>query len=71
MTLDEIENWFTHHPPVGDEPQRYEAIRNAGKILAKTIYAAAPPGPDRDLAIMKVREAVMVANAAIACRPGR
>lgn len=62
-----IETWFTYHAPKDDQPQRYEAIRAAGKELAKTILACCPSSADRTAALRKVREAVFTANAAIAC----
>lgn len=66
MTTQEIDNIFTYHKPNEDQIPRYEAIRKAGKTLAKTILSATPGCPDQRVAIRKVREAVMVANAAIA-----
>lgn len=64
-----IERWFTYHPPSGDEPQRYEAIRAKAKELAYLIHAACPNSSDRANAIFALREAVMWANASIAARP--
>ena len=49
-------------------PERaYEALREAGRQFALVIIALTPPSPDQSAAIRKVREAVMTANAAIAC----
>lgn len=62
----EIEKQFEYHPATGDQPQRYQAIRDAGKLLARVIIQSAPPSADRTAAIRKVREAVFTANAAIA-----
>lgn len=66
-TTERIENWFKYHPPNADQTNRYVAIRAAGKEFALTISANTPRGADRKAAIRKVREAVMTANAAIAC----
>lgn len=63
----DIENWFTYHSPKGTQTDRYVLLREAGKALAEAIVAYTPSGPDQDAAIRKVREAVMTANAAIAC----
>lgn len=63
----DIDNWFTYHAPVGDQPDRYVAIREAGKHLAMAIVAHTPSCADQSAAIRKVREACMTANAAIAC----
>lgn len=62
-----LEKWFTYHAPKGDQPARYVAIREAAKNLAKVIFDNVPPSADRTAALRKVREAVMTANAAIAC----
>lgn len=67
--LGQIEHWFTYHPPRNVlETHAYEAIRVAGKMFAMTIVLQAPPGPDRTTSILRVREAVMLANAAVACQ---
>ena len=62
-----LDNWFVHHPPYGDQAMRYTALRNAGKAFAQAILDLTPPCADQSSAIRKVREAVMTANAAIAC----
>ena len=62
----DIENIFTYHPPTEDQKLRYETIRVAAKVLAKTILLQTPTCADQTAAIRKVREAVMTANAAIA-----
>lgn len=70
LTVDqqnELNNLFTYHAPKGDQLERYQAIREAGKALATTIMLCAPSCADRTAAIRKVREAIMTANAAIAC----
>lgn len=61
-----LQELFTYHPPTGDQPERYRAIRRAGLELASVIWDCTPAGPDRTAAIRKVRESVMTANAAIA-----
>ena len=62
----DIENIFTYHAPFGDQPRKYQAIREAAKTLAQIIVDNTPPSADQTAAIRKVREAVMTANAAIA-----
>ena len=63
-----LENWFTHHPPKSPaEVTVYQEIRNGGRELAELIADECPSGRERDIAIEKVREAVMWANASIAC----
>lgn len=67
-TKDDLSNLFKHHPPRNDmEIERYQRIREAGKVFAEVILAETPGCADQTVAIRKVREAVMVANAAIAC----
>lgn len=65
--LDQLNNWFTHHPPTPEQVAQYESIRNAGRMLATVIVANCPPSADRTTAIRLVREAIMTANASIAC----
>lgn len=64
---EQLENWFVHHPPTGDQADVYAEIRQAAKAFAYTIIALTPPSADQSDAIRKVREAMMTANAAIAC----
>ena len=63
----DIENWFTYHKPTETTLPKYEAIREAGKVFALSLMEHCPAGPDRTVAIRKVREAVMMANQAVAC----
>ena len=67
MNTRDIDNWFTHHPPTEAQVADYLELREQAKLFALTIYTLVPPGPDRSAAIRKVREAVMTANAGIAC----
>ena len=64
---DAIDNWFTYHPPTDGDIPKYKEIRNYGLEFAKAISRCCPLGADTSTAIRKVREAVMTANAAIAC----
>ena len=67
MTPDEIDNVFTYHKPVEDQPLYFEVIRKSAKAMAEKIMDFCPDSAERDKAIQKLREAVMWANAAIAC----
>ena len=67
ITDAQLENWFTYHSPKMDQVPKYQAIREAGKHLARTIVENCPEGEDAAGAVWKVREAVMAANQAIAC----
>jgi hypothetical protein len=64
---EELLNWFTYHPPATEQLAHYEIIRRAGLQMAQVILRNTPPSPDQTTAIRKVREAVMTANASIAC----
>jgi len=68
ITQEHINAWFTYHPPQNEsEKEKYEKLRNGAKAFAEIILATTPPSADQTAAIRKVREAVMTANAAIAC----
>jgi hypothetical protein len=68
---DAIDNIFTYHPPTGDQPQRYEAIREAARTFAKILVKNTPAGADQSAAVRHLREAVFTANAGIALGEGR
>jgi hypothetical protein len=67
ITDADLSHWFTYHPPTGDQPKRYAELREAGMEFAREILRLTPPSADQSAAILKVREAVMCANASIAC----
>ncbi len=62
----EIRNRFTYHPPVKDQPERYEDLRKKGLQLALDISTACPQSRERALAITNLEQAIFWANAAIA-----
>lgn len=70
MTNKELDNLFSYHPPKGNQVERYNDIREAGRLFAQVVVDSTPTGPDQSAAIRKIREAVMTANAAIACEEG-
>ena len=61
-----IENNFQYHSPKDDQPARYEQIRDEAKRLAETILHLTRPSGEQSLALTKLEEAVMWANAGIA-----
>lgn len=67
ITDQDIDNWFTYHAPTHEQQLKYAAIRGGARALAKIIVDNTPASADQTTAIRKVREAVMTANAAIAC----
>lgn len=66
MTQDEIITRFTYHAPKGDQPERYAAIRSAARGLAEIINDLCPESREKSLAMTKLEEVSMWANAAIA-----
>lgn len=63
----DIDSWFSYHAPNEDQIVKYREIRQSAKMLAKIILDNSPVSADQTVAIRKLRECVMVANAAIAC----
>lgn len=64
--MNDLEVRFTYHPPKAGQPERYTRIRNKALDLAILMDAECPDSREKSLAITKVDEAVMWANAAIA-----
>ncbi len=67
VTKESVENWFTYHSPDKMQIPKYEIIRDKAKELALVILYNTPSSADQTAAIRKLREAVMAANASIAC----
>jgi hypothetical protein len=65
-TLNQIDRAFVYHAPHGNQPERYIAIREKAKELALLVAGETPPSREQSLAMTKLEEAVMWANAAIA-----
>jgi len=68
MTDEELYTRFTHHAPNADQIERYQEIRQLGRAFAELIDGSAHECRELSLALTKVEEAVMWANAAIARR---
>jgi len=67
ITKEILDNWFTYHAPTKEQVERYTELRDAAHVFAAVIMKNTPASADQSAAIRKVREAVMTANAAIAC----
>ena len=67
ITTEDLENWFTYHAPQAGQQEKYLALRLAAKAFAVAVVEHTPSCPDQTVAVRKIREAVMVANQAIAC----
>jgi hypothetical protein len=66
-TRNDIQNWFTYHPPKGDQATRYEIIREEFRALGLVIVDLTPCCPDQTAALRKLRECSMAVNQIIAC----
>jgi hypothetical protein len=62
----QIENNFKYHAPKEGQPEKYERLRSEAKALALSISELAPDSREKSLAITKLEETVMWANASIA-----
>lgn len=61
-----LEEIFRYHAPVGNQPERYEYIRDEARNLAHIILSMSPKSREQSLAITSLQQAVMWANSAIA-----
>ena len=64
----ELETRFTHHAPSGTQGERYGMIRAAALKFAELVAEQTPPSREQSVALTKLDEVVMWANAAIARR---
>lgn len=64
--IEDLENRFTYHPPKDGQPIRYQLIRDEAGALAQTINDEVPDSREKSIALTKLEEAVMWANAGIA-----
>ena len=70
MTKQELDNRFIYHKPIGNQPSRYEAIRNLAKDLAVAINELCPESREKSNAFTDLESSVMWANASIARNEG-
>lgn len=66
IKAEDLADIFSYHKPQAGDAERYELIRSAALRFAEVILDNTPACPDQTVAIRKVREAVMTANAAVA-----
>jgi hypothetical protein len=62
----QFENIFKYHAPKAGQPEKYKAIRDKAKEFAYIIEELAPNSRERSVALTKLEESMMWANAAIA-----
>lgn len=63
---EQIEKAFTYYTPKEGQPAVYTALRDKAKELALHFNDVVPNSREKSLAVTKLEEAVMWANAAIA-----
>ena len=61
-----IENNFKYHSPKEGQPEKYTSLRGQGRELAYMIDRLCPSSREKSLAITKLEESIMWANASIA-----
>ena len=66
MTDEEITEIFMYHAPKANQPYLYESIRQQGRDFAHWLNTNIPDSREKSVAITKIQEAVMFANAAVA-----
>lgn len=64
--LRQVDLSFHYHPPQGNQAERYGRIRSQAGALAMVLVTTCPRSRELSLAMTKLEEAVMHANAAIA-----
>ena len=68
MDLLEVDQRFSYHSPKGNQSQRYVELRDTARQYVVLILELCPDSRERSVAIRKLEEAVMWANASIARR---
>lgn len=69
ISVADLDNRFTYHPPTPEQIPVYEDMRSRARALAIFIVANTPPSREQSLAITHLEDAVMWANASIARAP--
>lgn len=67
MDIDELRNRFGYHPATPETIPLHENVRALSLELAVIFDQGLPEGREKALALTKLQEAAMWANAAIAC----
>jgi hypothetical protein len=65
-TSDQLAHRFLHHPPKGDQADRYGRIRTLILACAEVCITLTPCSPEQMRALNALDEAMMLFNAAIA-----
>lgn len=65
----ELLNKFRHHPPGPERAAAHNVVRGVCGHLATTLDELLPPGPEREQAMLRLREVMFWSNAAVALIP--
>jgi hypothetical protein len=66
MKQTELENNFTYHKPMPKDLIKFESLRKMAKEYAELVNALCPDSREKSIAITKIEESNMWANASIA-----
>ena len=66
MNQMEIENNFTYHKPMPKDLVKFETLRQTAKEYCELINTLCPDSREKSIAITKIEESNMWANASIA-----
>lgn len=66
MEESKIINNFTYHPPKEGQAEKYIIIRDTAREFALTINNLVPDSREKSIALTRIEETVMWANAGIA-----
>ena len=66
MTDEQIKNNFSYHSPKEGQPEKYTSLRETAKEFAYLLNDLCPDSREKSLAMTKLEECVMWANASIA-----
>lgn len=66
---DDIDRWFTHHPPTAQQVAALSQLRAKARELAHLIRELTPGCADQCSSLRRLRECVMTANAAVVIPP--
>jgi hypothetical protein len=66
MDAKELDKRFDHHPPKGDQAERYAKVRAAFRELAEALNELCPESREKSVAFTELESAQFWANASIA-----